>query len=103
MAFSSRQITLQANTATATLVQGTTGTKFKTVPSSGTVQDPIPVSIKNEDTVQVVWWGGPDVDAIHCQSIPPGGTVVMNLYGASEIPFVFSTATPIVSVAVGRQ
>lgn len=101
MAFSARQITLVANTITPTLVQGTTGTKFKNI--VGTLQDPLPVSIKNEDATAVVYWGGSDVSATAGQSIPAGGTVLMNVYGASEIPYVFSTGTPIVSVVVGRQ
>jgi hypothetical protein len=102
VAFSCRQITLVASTATPCLVAGTgTGTTFVNI--VGNLQDPLPVSIKNEDASAVVWWGGSDVSATKGQSIAAGSSVTMNLYGASEIPYVFSTGTPIVSVLCGRQ
>jgi hypothetical protein len=102
MAISSRQKALTASTAQACLVAGTgSGFTFKNI--HGTLQDPIPVSIKNEDASAVVYWGGSDVDSTHGQSIPAGGVVVMNLYGESEIPYVWSSGTPTVSVTCGRQ
>lgn len=102
MAFRAVQLTLTADTPTPTLVLGSgSGTTFKNI--QGTLQDPLPVSIKNEDGTAVVWWGGSDVDSTNGQSIAPGGTIVMNLYNPSEIPYVWSTGTPIVSVTCGRQ
>ena len=103
MALSVRQITLVASTATPLLVLGTgTGTTFKNV--GGTVTDPLPVSIKNEDSAATVWIGGSDVTNTKGQSIPPGGTMTMNLYGNPvDLPYAFSTGTPIVSVMAGRQ
>ena len=102
MAFSCRQLTLVGSTPTITLVRGSgSGTTFKNI--EGSLQDPLPLSIKNEDGSAVVWWGGSDVDSTHGQSIPPGGTVVMNVYNPSEIPYVWSSGTPIVSVVCGRQ
>jgi hypothetical protein len=101
MAFKCIQLTLDAETPTPTIVRGTGDGQF--VNAFGTVTDPIPVSIKNEDEADVVWWGGPDVTDLIGQSIPPGGIIVMNLYGESEIPYVYSDGTPIVSVLLGRQ
>lgn len=101
MAFSARQITLLGSTAAPVLVKGVTGSQFKNI--IGTLQDTLPVIIKNEDATAIVYWGGSDVDDTHGQSIAPGGEVVMNLYNESEIPYVWSTGTPIVSVVVGRQ
>jgi hypothetical protein len=103
MAFSARQITLVANTATPLLVLGTgSGSTFVNINSS-TIQDPLPVSIKNEDASAVVYIGGPDVSTTNGQSIAAGATFPMNLYGTSEIPYAYSASTPIVSVLVGRQ
>lgn len=104
MAFRSVQLTLVASTPTPCLVLGTpseSNTVFGNI--KGTLQDPVPVIIKNEDAAAIVWWGGPSVSATYGQSIPPGGSVTMNLYGEQEIPYVFSTGTPIVSVTCGRQ
>lgn len=96
------QLTLVADTATPCLVKGNgSGTTLKNI--SGTVQDPLPVEIKNEDGASIIWVGGSDVDMTHGQSIGPGASKAMNLYGESEIPYVWSTDTPIVSVLVGRQ
>jgi hypothetical protein len=100
MALSARQITLVASTPTPLLVQGSSGTQFKTI--SGTVQDLLPVSIKNEDSAATVWIGGPDVSATNGQSLNPGQAVVMNVY-SNDLPYAFSTGTPKVSVMVGRQ
>lgn len=102
MALSARQLTLVASTPTKTIVGGDgTGTTFKNV--AGTVSDPLPLEIKNEDATAVVWVGGPDVSATKGQSLPAGQTFTANVYGTSDIPFVFSTGTPIVSVLLGRQ
>jgi len=100
MALSARQITLVASTPTPLLVQGTTGTQFKTI--SGIVSDPLPISVRNEDAAVVVWLGGSDVSATRGQSLSPGQTAMVNLY-SGDIPYAFSTGTPIVSVLVGRQ
>lgn len=99
MAFKAIQLT--GGAAQAALVLGTGAAQFKNI--KGTLQDPLPVSIKNEDATAVVWWGGSDVSATKGQSIPAGGTVIMNLYNESEIPYVFSTGTPVISVVCGRQ
>jgi hypothetical protein len=102
MAFASRQTTLVASTPTALLVSGTgTGFTFKRI--QGTLQDPLPVIIKNEDAAATVWIGGPDVSATQGQSLAPGATDTYNLYGELEIPYAWSTGTPVVSVLVGRQ
>jgi hypothetical protein len=102
VALSARQITLVASTATPLLVAGTgTGTTFRN--TAGNVQDPLPIQVKNEDAAAVVWIGGPDVNATHGQSLNAGQSVIMNVYGTSEIPYAFSTGTPIVSVLAGRQ
>lgn len=104
MALSARQITLAASTATPCLVLGTgSGTTFKNV--KGTLQDPLPVVVKNEDSNVgiVVWVGGSDVSATNGQSLQPGESLPMALYNESEIPYVFSTGTPVVSVLCGRQ
>ncbi|HXA33384.1 MAG TPA: hypothetical protein VNV87_14090, partial [Acidimicrobiales bacterium] len=68
MAFSCRQITLVGSaTAVPVLVQGTTGTKFLVI--AGNLQDPLPITIKNEDASAVVYVGGPDCSATKGQSI----------------------------------
>jgi hypothetical protein len=99
MAFKAVQITLVANTATPLLVQGTTGTRFLE-PFNGTVSDPIPCQFMV--TSGTVFWGGPDVDATHGFPLVANSPVVSNLYG-TEIPYVFSTGTPVVYVVLGRQ
>jgi len=103
VAFKVIQLTLVEDTATPTIVQGSGDDQFKNV--SGTATDPLPVSIKNEDASDTVWWGGSDVDDTHGQSLAPGASQVFGLTGmpASDIPYVYSTGTPIVSVAVGKQ
>src|SRR5215467_6716090 len=103
MGLSARQITLVTSTATALLVVGSgSGTTFKNI--SGTTQDPLPVSVKNEDASIVVWLGGSDVSATNGQSLNPGQTILMNLYGTPvDIPYAFAVGTPKVSVLVGRQ
>lgn len=100
MAF--KAIQLVAGAAQAAIVQGAGAAQFVNAPVKGTLQDPIPVSIKNEDATATMWWGGPDVSATKGQSIAPGATVVMNVYGASEIPWVFGTGGTF-SVVCGRQ
>lgn len=95
-----KAIQLTAGAAQACLVQGSGAGQFKNI--SGTVQDPLPVSIKNEDPAVTMWWGGPDVSATKGQSIAPGATVVMNLYNDSEIPWLFA-ASGTFSVVCGRQ
>lgn len=103
MPLRARQITLVASTATPLLVKGTTGTKFPNI--AGTVSDPIPIQLRNEDAAAIIWIGGPDVDATHGQSLKPGETMPLNVYGFDglEIPYAFSTGTPIISVLAGRQ
>lgn len=101
MALVARQITLVASTATALLVAGTTGTKFNNI--QGNVTTPLGVSIKNEDTAATVWIGGSDVSATKGQSLAPGQTLPLALFGSSEIPYAFSTGTPIISVICGQQ
>ena len=102
MALKAVQLTLVGSaSAVPVLVKGTGAGQFKTIVGSG--QDPLPVSIQNEDAAAIVWVGGPDCDATHGQSIQPLSSKVMNLYGESEIPYVFSTGAPIVSILVGRQ
>jgi hypothetical protein len=98
MAFNSAQITLAASTITPLLVQGTTGTKFANI--SGTVSDPLPVQFMI--TTGTVYWGGPNVSASNGFLMLANVPVVMNIY-SNDIPYVFSTGTPVVSVVVGRQ
>ena len=100
MAFSARQITLVASTATPVLVKGTgSGTTFKAI--TGSLQDPLPVAI--QITTGTVYIGGPDVDATHGLLMQANVPLEFALYGESEIPYVFSTGTPVVQVLVGRQ
>lgn len=102
MAFSARQITLVASTATPVLVKGTPAantTVFRAI--TGSLQDPLPVAI--QITTGTVYIGGPDVDATHGMLIQPNVPLEFALYGESEIPYVFSTGTPVVQVLVGRQ
>lgn len=89
-----------ASTATPLLVKGTAGTDFPQI--TGSVSGPIPCQIKNEDASAVVWIGGPDVSATDGQSLDAGETLPLNLYG-SDIPWAFSTGTPVVSVLCGQQ
>lgn len=98
MAF--KAIQLVAGAAQPALVLGTGAGQFKNI--QGSLQDPLPVSIKNEDPTAVMWWGGPDVSATKGQSISPGNTVIMNVYNESEIPWVFGTGGTF-SVVCGRQ
>lgn len=101
MPFLARQITLVGSTATPCLVQGTSGTEFPNV--TGSVSDPVPCTIKNEATdTTVVYVGGPDVDDTNGQSLPPGASQTYNLYD-SDIPYVWSSGTPVVSVLCARQ
>jgi len=90
------QYTLQASTATKLLDPA----HFTNV--VGAVQDPIPVIIKNEDASATVWIAGQQVSATTGQSLPAGGSIPMALY-SNDVPWAFSTGTPIVSVLVGRQ
>lgn len=100
MAIKARQITLVTSTATPLLVKGTGATQFGNI--SGTITDPLPIMIKNEDSATTVWVGGSDVDATHGMSIAPGTSLTFNVYG-NDIPYVFAVGTPIISVLVGRQ
>jgi hypothetical protein len=102
MALVAHQIALNASTATPLLVQGTTGTEFENV--QGSVQDPLPIWIKNESASIVVWIGGSAVTALTGQSIAAGAVLPLTLYGSSEIPYaIAASATPSVSVLAGRQ
>jgi hypothetical protein len=98
-----RQITLVGSTITPLIVAGAalTGTTFVNV--NGSTQDPLPCRLRNADAAAVVWIGGPDVSATKGTSLKAGETLTMNLYGSSEIPYAFSTGTPIVEVLLGRQ
>jgi hypothetical protein len=102
MPFSARQITLVTSTATPLLVKGTTGTQFPNI--TGSVTDPIPVTIKNESASggTVVYIGGPDVSATAGQSLPGQASMTVNLYGA-DVPYAFAVGTPVVSLLLGRQ
>jgi hypothetical protein len=99
MAFATQQITLVASTATPLLVQGTTGTKFNQI--VGQVTDPIPVQFMI--TSGTVYWGGPNVSASNGFLMVANSPVIVNCYGPSEIPYCFSTGTPTIYVACGRQ
>ena len=103
MAFSARQITLVANTATPLLVAPTsgspTGTQFINI--VGSVTDPLPVMF--QITTGTVFWGGPDVSATKGMILTADVPIAINRYGASDIPYVFSTGTPVVTVVCGRQ
>ncbi len=80
------------------------------VPSSsfpnliGSIQDPTPLVLKNEDAAAVIWIGGPDVSASKGLSLAAGASIPMALY-ANDIPWGFTTsgASPIISVMVGLQ
>jgi len=100
MALSARQINV--STAVPLLVAGSgSGTTFKNI--SGTVTDPLPISIKNEGTT-TVYLGGPDVSGTTGQSLPGGASIVMNLYGnPADVVYAFAATATVVSVLVGRQ
>ena len=98
MALATQQITLVASTPTALLVQGTTGTKFANI--TGNLQDPLPVQFMIASGT--VYWGGPNVSATNGFPMTANVPVVMALY-KNDIPYVFSTGTPVVYVAVGGQ
>jgi hypothetical protein len=98
MALSARQITLVASTITPLLVQGTTGTQFRVI--TGAAPDPLPVMI--QITTGTVYVGGPDVSATNGLLLQPNVPMVFALYG-NDIPYAFSTGTPVVQVMVGRQ
>jgi hypothetical protein len=100
MAFSARQITLVASTPTPLLVQGTTGTDFINI--QGSLQDPLPVYIEVASGA-TVYLGGSDVSATKGMLLPTATPIPLSLYGSSEIPYVFSTGTPVVTVLCGRQ
>lgn len=103
MALRARQVTLVASTATPLLVAGD-GKGFTFTNLGGTVSDPLPISIKNEDATATVWIGGDDVSAHRGQSLAAGAVSIMNFYGNPvDIPYAWSTGTPNVSVMVGRQ
>lgn len=80
------------------------------VPSSsfpnliGSIQDPTPLVLKNEDAAVTIWIGGPDVSATKGQSLVAGQSIPMALY-ANDIPWGFtsSAANPVISVMVGLQ
>lgn len=101
MALKARQITLVTSTATPLLVKGSGGTQFNNV--TGNIQDPLPIVIQNLDAAITMWIGGPDVSATTGIELLAGQSMPMNLYGESEIPYVFAVGTPIVAVLVGRQ
>lgn len=101
MAFKAYQITPDAATATPVIVVGTGDGQIVNWP--GSVSQMIPVSIKNEDASALIYWGGPDVDDTHGQSIAAGGSVPLNLFGEGEIPYVWSADGTVVSVVVGQQ
>lgn len=68
------------------------------------LQDPTPISIKNEDASAVIYIGGPDVTNTKGQSLAAGASMPMALY-ANDVPWGYTTsaANPIVSVMVGLQ
>jgi len=69
----------------------------------GSVQDPIPVIVKNEDATNTIWIAGQNVSSTTGQSLLPGASIPMALY-SNDVPWAFcATGTPIVSVLVGRQ
>lgn len=99
MAFDTAQITLVASTITPLLVQGTGASTFLNI--DGSLQDPLPVQFMIESGT--VYWGGPNVSATIGFPMIANVPVVVNCYGSSEIPYVFSTGTPVVYVVCGRQ
>jgi hypothetical protein len=93
-----RQFALVQNTATNLVPIGSFPNQV------GAVQMPVQVFLKNEDPTAEMWIGGPDVDATHGSSLPPGASLPMSLY-SGDIPWGFTTsgASPIISVMVGGQ
>lgn len=98
MAFKAVQITLAASTATPLLVEGTSGTEFANI--TGTVTDPIPCMFFC--TSGTVFWGGPNLDNTTGVPLPANTPVQLNLYGG-DIPYVWSSGTPVVYVVCGQQ
>ena len=103
MAFKSVQLTL-STTAQAAIVKGSSAGQFVIGLTNSGLQDPLPVSIKNEDAAIVIYWGGPGVTSTTGQSIAAGSEIIMNLYGQLEVPYlVAASGTPVASVVLGRQ
>jgi hypothetical protein len=70
---------------------------------TGTVAEPLFVSIKNEDASAIVWIGGSNVSPTHGQSLGPGATMQLELR-SGDIPYAYcAAATPIISVIAGLQ
>lgn len=101
MALKAVQLTLVTSTPTPLLVKGSGDGQFANV--NGNIQDPLPIIIVNEDAAITIRIGGPDVSATKGIPLAPGASLPMNLYGESEIPYVFAVGTPIVTVLAGRQ
>jgi hypothetical protein len=55
-----------------------------------------------EITSGTVYLGGSDVDATHGFLMSANTPYVFNIY-SNDIPYAFSTGTPVVYVLVGRQ
>lgn len=102
MAFKTAALTLVGSTATAALVKGSGTGQFKNI--VGTVTDPIPVMIMNTSATATLV-GGPNVGTTGDPGFPLVQNVpfVVNCYGESEIPYLYSTGTPTINVICGRQ
>ena len=99
MSLRARQITLVISTATNLV---TVANGFQNI-QGGSLQDPLPIIVKNEDGALTVYIGGPDVDATHGLSLAAGQSLPMALYGG-DTPWAFcGTGTPVISVLAGRQ
>lgn len=77
-----------------------TGTQFINI--QGSITDPLPVYI-SVPTGSTVYLGGSDVSATKGMLLPVATMIPLGLYGSGEIPYVFSTGTPVVTVLCGRQ
>jgi hypothetical protein len=82
-------------------VSGTgSGTTFKNI--QGNLQDPLPVYIEVPAS-STVYLGGSDVSATAGMLLPTATPIPLSLYGSGEIPYVYSTGTPVITVLCGRQ
>ncbi len=104
MALRSQAIALNTSTATPLLVKGTSSGQFPNI--SGTVNDPLPVIIQNNNASISITVGGPNVASEGGVVIPAGSSLQLSLIGSpvSDIPYAVSaSATPNATVICGRQ
>lgn len=72
--------------------------------ASGSVNDPIPVTVANLSTAQVCYWGGSDMTTARLGiPIPVGFWATFSLYAADPIYGITSGGNVVCSIVYGRQ